>query len=102
MNNYCKILLFILIFICEITYSQSVNFESCININNNFIDKKLLEDISTIGFMDENFKNNISNNLKNKNRFSTELNLKTNFHINSSYSITIENAQTSWDNARPA
>ena len=59
MNNYCKILLFILIFICEITYSQSVNFESCININNNFIDKKLLEDISTIGFMDENFKNNM-------------------------------------------
>ncbi len=90
MNNYCKILLFILIFICEITYSQSVNFESCININNNFIDKKLLEDISTIGFMDENFKNNISNNLKNKNRFTTELNLKTNFYINSSYSITIE------------
>ena len=85
-----NIILFALLIISNYLWAQNfLSFESNINICNNFLSQKLYNDITSIGFMDDDFKNNISENLNSKNLFEANLDFKSTISLNK-YSINIE------------
>lgn len=85
-----NIILFALLIISNYSWAQNfLSFESNMNICNNFLSQKLYNDITSIGFMDDDFKNNISENLNSKNLFETNLDFKSTISLNK-YSINIE------------
>ena len=90
MNINHKLLTFLLIMFSKNILSQSILFENKINFNNNFLSLQNIEDIFTTGFLDNDFKNNISNNLNDKNIFESEININTSFEIKEDIYFNIE------------
>jgi len=90
MNINHKLLTFLLIMFSKNILSQSMLFENKINFNNNFLSLQNIEDVFTTGFLDNDFKNNISNNLNDKNIFEGEININTSFEIKEDIYFNIE------------
>mgnify|MGYP001212322690 CR=1 FL=1 len=90
MNINHKLLTFLLIMFSKNILSQSILFENKINFNNSFLSLQNIEDIFTTGFLDNDFKNNISNNLNDKNIFESEININTSFEIKEDIYFNIE------------